>query len=391
MRLIACLLCLAAACASAPPAPAPAPTGASRTTWILEPNEAYDALCFLNLLTGDPFYVERGFADEVAPWIARLAPDARDAIARIRTSLKAANHIVPAYLALVMSSSDPRTLADLRHLVDDEAAWQDMRRRFDATIYRDTDGFAAMTAVRADLAVALAALDAAGFPAYWRDHALPRVNAAIAAQGPAARRYDVIAADEEILGRRLGTSRLTVYVLAYVRPHGIRITGWRFLSDEQVPLRITVKTALHELLHPPFARTGRDSAPIDELLKRIEADPWFARLVRDHDPAFGYTTAAGLLEEDLITAIDVYNAHRLGLLDDPDAYFAKHDDGLHALAFLLYQLIGREHRAGETYQDFLLRLAREGKLRPGALEAQFAAAPGRYDIDVLRKAATSSR
>lgn len=387
MRLFACLLglllWLAAACASAPPSPTPPASPASRTTWILEPNEAYDALCFLNLLSGDPFYVERGYADEVAPWIAKLAPPARDAIARLRTSLKAANQIVPAYLALVMSSSDPRTLADLRRLVDDDAAWRDMRRRFDATVYRDTDGFAAMTAVRADLAIALAALDAAGFPAYWRDHALPKVNAAIAAQGPAARRYDVIAADEELLGRRLDTDRLTVYVLAYVRPHGIRITGWRFLSDSQVPLRITVKTALHELLHPPFARTGA----IDELLKRIEADPWFARLVRDHDPAFGYTTAAGLLEEDLITAIDVYNAHRLGLLDDPHAYFADHDDGLHALAYLLFQLIGREHRAGETYQDFLLRLDREGKLRPGALEAQFAAAPRSYDIAVFRKTA----
>ena len=72
-----------------------------------------------------------------------------------------------------------------------------------------------MTAIRGDLGVALRELDAAGFADYWRRHALPAVQAAIDAQlRAAARGYDVIGADEEILGRRLDTDRITVEVLA---------------------------------------------------------------------------------------------------------------------------------------------------------------------------------
>lgn len=54
------------------------------------------------------------------------------------------------------------------------------------------------------------------------------------------------------------------------------------------------------------------------------------------------------------------------------------------MAFLVVEQLGREHRAGEPYPDLLLRLEREGKLRPGALEAQFKAAPGSYEVKALR-------
>jgi len=381
--LFAAVLC--AGCpgpTASPPRLAPPAPPAARTTWVFEPNLAYDSLCFLNLLSGDPFYLGAGYADELAPWLARLPADTRDAIARIRTRLKAGGHIVSAYLGLVMSAADPHTLADLQHLADDDAAWASLRTRFHATEHGKDDDWKDMDAIRGDLARALHDLDTLGFPAYWTEHALPAIQDSIARQRPEAERFDVIGDDEEILGRRLDTDRITVEVLAYVRPHGIRITGWRFLSAATVPVRITVKTALHELLHPPFARTGA----LDALLVRIEHDPLFARLVRDHDPAFGYTTPAGLLEEDCVTAVDVYNAHRRGLLPDVPRYFAGHDDGIHVVAFLLYRLIEREHRAGETYPELLLRLDREHKLRPGALEAQFAAEPDHYPIKALQAA-----
>jgi len=55
-----------------------------------------------------------------------------------------------------------------------------------------------------------------------------------------------------------------------------------------------------------------------------------------------------LLEEDLVTAIDVYNAPHLGLLPDLASYWPAHDDGIHVVAFLLVHQLERNHRAGET-------------------------------------------
>jgi len=89
--------------------------------------------------------------------------------------------------------------------------------------------------------------------------------------------------------------------------------------------------------------------------------------------------------EDLVTAIDVYNAHQLGLLPDLAAYWPKHDDGIHVVAYLIYQQLERNHRAGESYPDFLLRLEREHALSPGALEAQFRAEPTHYPVKALRE------
>ena len=118
----------------------------------------------------------------------------------------------------------------------------------------------------------------------------------------------------------------------------------------------------------------------------LAGDPYLQRLVREHDPRFGYTTPAGLIEEDCATAVDVFNAHRLGLLDDPPAYFRGHDDGIHVLAFLLYRALERDGLARwTTYDDFVARLTRAGgALAPGHLEAAFAADPAHYPVAALK-------
>jgi hypothetical protein len=349
----------------------------SRTEWVLAPSEAFDALCFLNVLRGDPFYVQE-HAQTYATWSPRLGPAEKRALAHLTRRMQVqAQQIVSARLTLAFSAAPIETVADLVALVDDDRAWDRMRATFRAR----GDDFHDVDDVRPDLRLLLRFLVRSGYVDDWRTKVRPHIEAVIAEQRALLSRYDVVGLDERVLGRRLDPGPITAYFLGYVRPHGIRIRGWRFLTDVDQPFRTTVKTALHELLHPPFARTGA----LDKQLRALEADPYYQRLVREHDPAFGYRTADGLTEEDCAEAIDVFNSERLGLIDDVPAYFRDHDDGMHVLAFILYQELKRaDWPRWTTFEDFLSTLFRQGKLRSGALAERFASYPGHYPVRALR-------
>jgi hypothetical protein len=43
-----------------------------------------------------------------------------------------------------------------------------------------------------------------------------------------------------------------VYLLYYSKPHGIKITGMRFLTNYSYPFRIVLRNAIHEMMHPPY-------------------------------------------------------------------------------------------------------------------------------------------
>jgi hypothetical protein len=189
------------------------------------------------------------------------------------------------------------------------SAADDFLRSDSARIRGEGSDFADIEDVRGDLSTILAFLKREGFADYWAATALPRIREFVARNAAELGRYDVVGADERVLGRHLEVEELTVFALAYVKPHGIRVTGWRFLTDVSYPLEVTVRTALHELLHPPFL----PGSPGERALQGLSKDPFLQRLVREHDPRFGYTTTAGLLEEDADTAIHIFNSVHLGV------------------------------------------------------------------------------
>ncbi|WP_426732554.1 hypothetical protein [Myxococcus faecalis] len=394
MALVATLWLASSGCASrqvVPTAPAPAVTRveAGRTHWVLRPSEAYDALCLLNLLRGDAFYT-RFYPEEFQRFSALLEPGEKAALAHLTERMgKQAGKMVGPYLTLVFSVTGATTVEGLARTVSDDAAWTAMRRGFEATSYAEDSDFTEMEDVRQDLGVLFAFLQRIGFSRIWRAEYLPQVEQAIARLGVQVAPHDVVGWDEDVLGRALHVEELNAHVLKFAKPHGIRVTGWNFLTDLTYPLSVTVKTAVHELLHPPFKREGA----IDARLTALEADPYFQRLVREHDPAFGYTTAKGLTEEDCAEAIDVFVSERRGLLRAKDgkpltgaAFFRDHDDGMHVLAYVLYEELRRaDFSQWTTYEDFLLKLFDTGVLVPGTLEQRFRSYIGSYPVKALKE------
>ena len=366
---------------------------------MLRTSEALDALCFINVLRGDAFYT-RHYPAQYERWAARLGGAERAALARLTERIVVqAHNLVPATLTLFFSASSAATVDDLLGIVTDDAAWQGLRQSYLATSYGKDDALPELEEVRGDLRTLLLFLQREGFSRYWQGEVLPELEATIGRFLPQLGGFDVVGADERVLGRSLvegpptAALELSAFVVKFVRPHGIRLIGWRFLTDASYPLHSTVTTALHELLHPPFERKG----VLAERLSALEKDAFYQRLVREHDPAFGYRTAEGLTEEDCATAVHIFNAERMGVLRTRDGrprtgaeYFRNHDDGMHVLAFILYQELKRADLSRfTTYEAFILHLFDRGKLVPGQLEQTFTAYPDHYPIKALQPRPTT--
>jgi hypothetical protein len=372
------------------PHPSPSPDRhilvAGKTHWSVGPNEALDALCLLNLLRGEAFYVGQ-HKEAFAEYAPLLGAAEKRALGHLGELFRRKNHLMGPYLTLVYSAGSAETLADLTTLTNDEQAWQKMLDVYRRSPQGEGDDAQVMSEARAEIRVLLAFLHREDFPSRWRRDVLPQVQKTIDRDAAKLGHADVIAWDEEMLGRELHIETLRADVLGYVSPHGVRVVGWHFLTDVAFPAEVTIKTALHELLHPPFPRVGE----IDQRLSVLEADPFFQRLLKEHDPSFGYLDARDLTEEDCAEAIDVAVSSEHGLLTDlrtgatvgiPE-FVRTHDDGFHVLAFLLAtRLHARDRAHFPGFERMLLESLRDGTLMP--LEPVFRNTPGAFEIAALK-------
>lgn len=337
----------------------------STTDWDVRPSLKFDAICVLNVLSGDPYYLDYYKAD-YDRLSHQLHPEELAAFANLKRRIKDQDGgIISAQLSLYFSAVDAESLDDLIRVVSDSST---MKKNLQSTPYFDDEAWKAYEATRADLNAAFQALKRIHFEDDWRKESLPGIEKTRAAIGADLPKYNVIPAVESALGSPRSSNRITVYLLYYSQPHGIKITGTRFLSHYSYPFRIILRNAIHEMMHPPY-----DLAHDSELrsdLDLLAADPFFKNRVEHHNTSFGYNTADGLAEEDCVQALEEVIAERFGMGRDPRAYWREQDGGIHVFAVALYSLMKEQHfgENSEAFPSFLKRNFREGKLSKGKIE-----------------------
>jgi hypothetical protein len=155
-----------------------------------------------------------------------------------------------------------------------------------------------------------------------------------------------------------------VIVLYFNKPYGIRITGQRFMTGYAYPAEIQLRTATHELFHPPF---DEDDWRLTTRLERLRNDPWMRSIVEDHDPQFAYNTFEGVVNEDSTEALDQIVSERMGFAPmPPGRRWSTHDGGMHMLAAALYHAMKEDgfDRRGGSYHDWLISALDRGMLTP---------------------------
>ena len=335
----------------------------STTHWKLAPSLPFDILCWLNVLTGDPFYV-RYYAQNYEAFKERLTPEVVMALQRVKAKVKdEGKQIISALLCLYFSATDDQTLADLLKTVEDSSRMHQALKQ--SQYYKEAE-WQLYESVRPELRTILLFLQDVGFDTYWQTSVLPQLEQRIQHLQEELLRYNVVVEDEALLGFSLPSDEITIYVLQYVQPHGIKILGMRFITDAGYPLGIVVRNAAHEMFHPPFDRQG---AVIHMCVDELAKDAFFMDRFVHHDPSYGYNTLEGLIEEGCVRALEQLVNEKLGVAVDARERWRSEDEGLHVFAACLYATMKEEHynERGEVFEKFLERMV-HSKLKPGTLE-----------------------
>lgn len=338
------------------------------TRWDIEPSFKYDALCFLNILTADSFYLMY-YKEEYEKFKPKLTPDAIKALSDMKHTMKDENGtIISAFLCLYFSAVEDSTLEQMSARLDNLHLMDDNMKK---TPYYNEDSWKLLVSQKDNLKVIFKFLLDIDFTKYWKENILPKVQNKISEIEPKLPQYDVVKEDEEMLGFKLPSDKITVYMLYYSQPHGIRVTGMRFLTDIAWPFNIVIRNAAHEMMHPPY-----DILHDNELKEAIESmrnDTFLMDKVLNHNPSFGYNTLEGLMEEDCVQTMEQLVNEKLSIAKDAKKRWTESDDGIHVFAIALYQVMKEKNynEKGEKFRDFLVRNIKDGTLAPGRIKEYY--------------------
>jgi hypothetical protein len=225
--------------------------------------------------------------------------------------------------------------------------------------------------VRPALLAVLEGLRAAGLTGWWTEHAEDDLSRRCDELRESFAAYDLVPLVEHHTGVVFDARAVELYVLRWAAPHGIRVTGTRFLTDIRYDADRVLNIAVHELLHPPWPKDH----PVTGRLDALAADPFLAARFAGRDPAAGYNTWASYAEEDAAQALDQFLNTQLGrnTRGDPVTRWTTADDGMHVLALLLYDTLRRGgfDPAAGSYADFLARALSDGTTWPHDLKARY--------------------
>lgn len=347
--------------------PAPALAARIRTKWTVQGSEGLDAICFLGPMSGKPFYT-RYYEGELAAFRPKIPAAAQTALDALQKQADAAGFLLAPNLCTLMSGGPVATLDDvLASLADPQGRIEGPYRQ---SAYWNTGTWAGFQAARPALTAIFEGLKDAGFPALRREAAGATLAARIPALTARLATVDIIAEQERLLGRRLEPG-VDIVLTWFSKPHGTRIQGQRFLNAVDYADDLIIRIAAHEILHPPFPMDG----PVARAaLAVLEKDELIVRIVKEHNPAFGYTTLEGVLNEDTVQALDQIVSERLGAARPAAERWKTADDGMHVLAAALYGMLKAEgyDRAGGSIERWMADAVRAGKLAPGPLHASAA-------------------
>ena len=363
-----------AAAATALVATPPASASPNRTRWIVRGSEGFDALSFLSPLSGDAFYLSY-YKDAVERFAPRMPAQAMATLRAIKGRSEQAKILLSPFLDVRFSAGADRSIDDLLAT----AADPDSRilPNFRASPYwdeADTNAWSQFKAALPLVESVLRALKAADFIQFRRDIIGPKQTRMDELRAK-LEHFDPIAGAEFYTGRKFDPT-IEIVLLEFCKPHGIKVIGQRFLSAIDWPDDVHIRTAGHEILHPPLDKSRPAWTTASKVLA---ADPLLDRILNEHDAKYGYNSLDGLFEEDLVSAIDQLIAERSGLARNPRERWNEVDDGMHVLSAALYGLMKQDGyaRTGGNLEDWLLRQARSGALAPKSLHAAAARVLGR--------------
>jgi hypothetical protein len=339
--------------------PAGAQARPSCTRWKVRASEGFDAIAFLGPLSGTQLYLDF-YAADAAAFAPRLPEAVHNDIARLWADANKDGFglLGPNLQVLFSAHGNDATLATL--LTALRSRRTAILPSYQASSYWSKADWAWFDHAAPRLDAIFSALQRAGFAAFRKERIGSDLDRRIAEVSRALAGFDVITWQEKLTGRTFDPE-IQVVLLQFSKPHGIKVQGQTFLQAADYDTATTVRIAAHEMLHPPVAMDGPAATAA---LAAFGRDPLVMKIVRDHDPKWGYTTLKGLVDEDLVQALDQLISEALGVARNPADRWRKADDGMHVIAAGLYGLLRQDRwtETGGSLEQWLAAAAAGGRL-----------------------------
>lgn len=337
-----------------------------RTVWRVHGSEGQDAIAFLGPLSGREIYT-RSYAEDVALFAPRLTEEIRAEVPALwaRADEDGVGLLSP-NLALILShAASDATLDDVLAALENPEVT--IRPTLQAGTYWNEHDWTWFVAHAPRIRAVFAGLKAAGFGSFLQERGGATLQAGLERLRGGLATYDIIRVEEKLTGRTFEPT-IDITLLQFVKPHGIKVRGQRFLQSSDYDVATTVRIAAHELLHPPVPMDGPAALAT---LAVLEQDPVIPGVVTNHDPRWGYTTLDGMLNEDLCQALDQMVGEALGVARNPADRWRMSDDGIHVIAAGVYGLLRQDrwNRTGGSFEVWLAEAVRRGRFAPANFHA----------------------
>jgi hypothetical protein len=328
--------------------------------FVVTSSSNLDIINLLNVLTGDELYTSR-HAEAYDHFAPRLSAESRKRIDQA-VELNGGPMLSP-LVTLYISAVPGFERLPLVALMQDGAR---LSKHFAQTPYYDADELENQISIVAVLAPVVDELLALGFRQYWEQkHARRALWKRRDAIREFATRYQLSESVATLLGSD-PVERLTLYLCAFIAPHGVKLVGPRYMNDVRYDNDIMLGTAIHELFHPPYSYEC-----IKPHIDRLAEDPLIQHAFSMLDPRYGYNSMSGFIEEMVVEAMGIHTCWKLGLEPEPLKYFAEHDGGTHKLSPILFEAFERAPKdASVPFEAYFLTLL--DRLPVGRLDAEYA-------------------
>jgi hypothetical protein len=344
-------------------------TPGHRTRWAVRTSEGLDAISFLQPLSGRALYTEP-YQMELAAFAPKLPAALSADVPRLwEEAQKAGVGLLAPSLDVIFSSDHNGDSLDA--VIDGlGAAEQKLLPAYRASPYWKQGTWDWVQTARPRLLAVFRAMRSAGFVKFRQQQAGSALQERVKGVQRDLDGFDVIRYQERLTGRTFDPT-INIVLLLFCKPHGIKVLGQTFLQAYDYDIPTTVRIAAHEMLHPPVSLDGPAAKAALGVLSK---DPLMTRIVKEHDPRWGYTTLGGLLDEDLCQSLDQLISEALGVGRNPADRWRKSDDGIHVMAAAFYGYFRDDHwlEHGGDLESWLSQAAASGRLAPGQLHAEAA-------------------
>ncbi|NIM57355.1 MAG: hypothetical protein GTO16_00215 [Candidatus Aminicenantes bacterium] len=336
------------------------------TDWQIEPSLKYDVLCFLNTLTADSFYLKH-YKPEYEEFEKALKKPVKKALSNLKRKIKDEKRgIISTFFCLYFSAVEDKTIDDMLLTIENS---ESMRKSLIKTPYYSDAGWRLYESVGNDLKTVLIFLKEIQFEFYWKKYILPKINETIKQIRGELPKYNIIDEVEAHLGFKLPSRKITAYILYFSKPHGIKITGTRYLTNVAWPLEVVLRNAIHEMMHSPYDLAS--DIELKKVISLLKKDKFLMDKVLNHNPSYGYNSFEAFIEEDCVQALEQIINEKLDLEVEAHKRWQEADEGMHVFAVALYSVMKKKkfNRKAEKFRDFLIRMIQSGELAPGRIKA----------------------